>query len=47
MKIACLDHLVLTVTNRDRSCEFYARVLGMEVMEHLKKCGVDLISDPS
>ena len=30
MKIARLDHLVLTVADIDHTCEFYARVLGME-----------------
>lgn len=30
MKIARLDHLVLTVANVARSVEFYTRVLGME-----------------
>jgi catechol 2,3-dioxygenase-like lactoylglutathione lyase family enzyme len=30
MKIARLDHLVLTVADIDRTCQFYARVLGME-----------------
>jgi catechol 2,3-dioxygenase-like lactoylglutathione lyase family enzyme len=25
-----LDHLVLTVTNLDRTCDFYTRVLGMK-----------------
>lgn len=29
MNIDRLDHLVLTVQNIDRTCEFYARVLGM------------------
>ncbi len=32
MKIARLDHLVLTVADIDRSCAFYTRVLGMEVI---------------
>ncbi|NQV48846.1 MAG: VOC family protein [Rhodospirillaceae bacterium] len=30
MKILHLDHLVLTVVDLDVSCDFYARVLGME-----------------
>ncbi|WP_368166105.1 VOC family protein, partial [Aeromonas sp. R9-1] len=30
MKIASLDHLVLTVTDLDRTLEFYRDVLGME-----------------
>ncbi len=30
MKIDRLDHLVLTVRNLDRTCEFYPQVLGME-----------------
>ncbi len=29
--VQSLDHLVLTVTDPDRSCRFYADVLGMEV----------------
>jgi catechol 2,3-dioxygenase-like lactoylglutathione lyase family enzyme len=32
MQIAYLDHLVLTVADIEASCEFYARVLGMEVV---------------
>ena len=31
MQIERLDHLVLTVADIARSCEFYTRVLGMEV----------------
>lgn len=30
--ITQLDHLVLTVQNIDASCEFYSRVLGMEIV---------------
>ena len=30
MKIERLDHLVLTVADIERTCEFYGRVLGME-----------------
>ena len=32
MNIEQLDHLVLTVTDIDRTVDFYTRVLGMEVM---------------
>ncbi len=32
MKIDSLDHLVLTVKDIDTTCEFYTRVLGMEVV---------------
>ncbi|MGM0877738.1 MAG: VOC family protein [Bacillota bacterium] len=32
MKILKLDHLVLTVKNIDKTCEFYNQVLGMEVI---------------
>jgi catechol 2,3-dioxygenase-like lactoylglutathione lyase family enzyme len=32
MKIARLDHLVLTVRDLAATCEFYSRVLGMEVV---------------
>jgi catechol 2,3-dioxygenase-like lactoylglutathione lyase family enzyme len=32
MHIARLDHLVLTVADIARTCEFYTRVLGMEVV---------------
>jgi catechol 2,3-dioxygenase-like lactoylglutathione lyase family enzyme len=32
MIIARLDHLVLTVADIARTCEFYTRVLGMEVV---------------
>ncbi len=31
IEIDHLDHLVLTVVSIDRSCDFYARVLGMKV----------------
>lgn len=30
--IECLDHLVLTVADIERSCDFYQRVLGMQVV---------------
>jgi catechol 2,3-dioxygenase-like lactoylglutathione lyase family enzyme len=30
MRIEVLDHLVLTVADIDRTCDFYERVLGME-----------------
>ena len=32
MNIARLDHLVLTVADIERTCAFYTRVLGMEVV---------------
>ena len=32
MQIVRLDHLVLTVQDIDESCEFYATVLGMDVV---------------
>ena len=32
MDIDRLDHLVLTVSDLDRTCEFYGRVLGMQVV---------------
>ena len=32
MKIERLDHLVLTVRDIEATCEFYARVLGMDVI---------------
>ena len=31
MQIDHLDHLVLTVQDIERTCEFYARALGMQV----------------
>ncbi len=33
MKIAALDHLVLTVASIEATCDFYSRCLGMEVIE--------------
>ncbi len=33
MRIERLDHLVLTVADIDRTCAFYTRVLGMEVVK--------------
>ena len=32
MKIDSLDHVVFTVKDIDVSCEFYAKVLGMEIV---------------
>lgn len=32
MKIERLDHLVMTVTDIDITCDFYKRVLGMQVV---------------
>jgi catechol 2,3-dioxygenase-like lactoylglutathione lyase family enzyme len=32
MKLDRLDHLVLTVRDIERTCDFYRRVLGMEVV---------------
>jgi catechol 2,3-dioxygenase-like lactoylglutathione lyase family enzyme len=32
MKLERLDHLVLTVADIDRTCDFYRSVLGMEVV---------------
>ncbi len=32
MQIKSLDHLVLTVQDMQRTCDFYQRVLGMEVV---------------
>lgn len=32
MKISAIDHLVLTVNNIEETCEFYHRVLGMEII---------------
>jgi catechol 2,3-dioxygenase-like lactoylglutathione lyase family enzyme len=32
MKVDYLDHLVLTVNDIDRICEFYTMVLGMETI---------------
>ena len=31
MRVASLDHLVLTVRDLERTCDFYAHVMGMEV----------------
>jgi catechol 2,3-dioxygenase-like lactoylglutathione lyase family enzyme len=33
VRIDRLDHLVLTVADIDRTCAFYTRVLGMEVVQ--------------
>jgi catechol 2,3-dioxygenase-like lactoylglutathione lyase family enzyme len=32
MKIDHLDHLVLTVANLEKTCDFYSRVLGFEII---------------
>jgi len=32
MKVDRIDHLVLTVRNIEAACEFYVRILGMEVI---------------
>jgi len=36
MKVDYLDHLVLTVNDLDKTCEFYAMVLGMEIITFAK-----------
>ncbi|MCG7905139.1 MAG: VOC family protein, partial [Candidatus Thiodiazotropha taylori] len=33
MKITQLDHLVLTVRDIQVSCDFYTRILGMQLVE--------------
>ncbi|MFI4949309.1 MAG: VOC family protein, partial [Alphaproteobacteria bacterium] len=33
MQIARLDHLVLTVADIGKTCDFYTKVLGMEVVK--------------
>jgi len=33
VKIERIDHFVLTVADPERTCEFYSRVLGLEVVE--------------
>lgn len=33
MHIVALDHVVLTVRDLEKTCEFYSRVLGMQVVE--------------
>lgn len=35
MKIDHLDHLVLTVASLERTCDFYGRILGFEVVTFL------------
>jgi catechol 2,3-dioxygenase-like lactoylglutathione lyase family enzyme len=32
MKIDSIDHVVLTVKDMNATCEFYSKVLGMEVV---------------
>ena len=49
MNIERLDHLVLTVADIDRTCAFYTRVLGMEVVHFGEsrtalKCGQQKIN---
>lgn len=34
MKVESIDHLVLTVLDKELSCEFYQLVLGMQVVEY-------------
>ncbi len=34
VKIDRVDHFVLTVADIRRTCEFYSRVLGFEIVEH-------------
>jgi len=38
MKISRIDHLVLTVQDIQQTCEFYAKVLGMEVVTFSENC---------
>ncbi|MET0008215.1 MAG: VOC family protein [Candidatus Thiodiazotropha sp. 6PLUC9] len=33
MQISNLDHLVLTVNNIQKSCDFYTQILGMQLIE--------------
>jgi catechol 2,3-dioxygenase-like lactoylglutathione lyase family enzyme len=33
MKIDSLDHLVLTVKNIQKTCDFYSKILGMRIVE--------------
>jgi catechol 2,3-dioxygenase-like lactoylglutathione lyase family enzyme len=33
MHIDALDHVVLTVRDLEKTCEFYSRILGMQVVE--------------
>jgi len=33
MQVTQIDHLVMTVRNIETSCDFYCRVLGMQVLE--------------
>jgi catechol 2,3-dioxygenase-like lactoylglutathione lyase family enzyme len=33
MKIESIDHVVLTVKDIDATCDFYSRVLGMEIVK--------------
>ena len=32
MKIESIDHVVLTVKDIEKTCEFYSKVMGMEVV---------------
>jgi len=32
LQIESIDHIVLTVSDIEKSCEFYSKVLGMEVV---------------
>jgi len=37
LKVSHIDHIVLTVKNIDVTCDFYSRVLGMEVRSYGKE----------
>lgn len=39
VQIERLDHLVLTIRNLRATCDFYARVLGMEVEGPVRRTG--------
>ena len=39
MKIARIDHFVMTVSDIDATCDFYTRVLGMDVLKFGARSG--------
>jgi catechol 2,3-dioxygenase-like lactoylglutathione lyase family enzyme len=40
MQIDRIDHLVLTVNNIEATCDFYSRVLGMQVVTFTSEWGI-------
>ena len=43
ISISYIDHLVITVKDIPTTIEFYARVLGMQVIAYVQACNIEII----